>query len=411
EELPSRAILPQRYNPALPAGYAADSINRDALLRLARVKNGRIVLPGGASYAILVLPETPLMSPEVAAKIKKLVKHGATVFGPRPQYSIGLKNFPTSDEKVGKIADILWGSVPSTGSRTHFYHHGRVISETPLELVLQKRGIVPDFIVHKQNGDSAPEIEWTHRSADDGEIYFISNQGDTNQTVEVSLRATKKTADLLNPVSGTLQPARNLVEADGRIILPLRLAPHGSTFVLLHEPVKIQTEPAKGNNWPNLQPLEDLTGSWQVTFESLTTNQIVDFPELTSWSDREEPAIHFYSGTAKYSKSFEWNDPTPTNRVWLDLGSISAMASVSLNGKNCGTVWTQPYRVDITSALQTGTNSLEIRVANTWNNRLIGERSVPQAERKTWTNAPDRPANASLLPAGLLGPVKILGSD
>ena len=37
-------------------GYSYDSMNKDALLRLARVENGRLVLPGGASYKVLVLP-------------------------------------------------------------------------------------------------------------------------------------------------------------------------------------------------------------------------------------------------------------------------------------------------------------------------------------------------------------------
>jgi len=57
EELPARAVLLDRRSPALPAGYTADSINRDALLRLAKAKDGRIVLPGGASYAVLILPD------------------------------------------------------------------------------------------------------------------------------------------------------------------------------------------------------------------------------------------------------------------------------------------------------------------------------------------------------------------
>jgi len=406
EELPSRAILPERYSPALPAGYAADSINRDALLRLASVKDGRIVLPGGASYAVLVLPDSPMMSPEVAAKIEKLVKKGATVFGPRPETSIGLDGYPSADEKVWKITSKVWGSGSAKDGRSHFFGHGRVWYGTPLELILQRRGVTPDFIVHRQDGSLAPEIEWTHRSTGENEIYFISNQGDSDEALEVSLRAMNKRAELLDPVNGEVRGVGDAVESNGRTILPLRLARHGSMFVVLREPAKEQMAPVK-NNWADMQPVEEITGDWQVTFESLATNQIVDFPQLASWTERDEPDIHFYSGTAKYTKAFDWNGGV-TNRVWLDLGGVSDIASVLVNGKACGVIWTWPHRVDITEALRMGTNSLEIRVANTWNNRLVGDRGLPPAQRKTWTNAPDRPENARLLPAGLLGPAKLV---
>src|SRR5262249_49372388 len=104
EELPSRAILPERYVTGLPTGYSADSINREDLLRLADVKEHRIVLPGGASYAVLVLPNSTMMSPEVAAKLKKLVKRGAIVFGPTPENAPGLEDYPAADVQVQKIA-------------------------------------------------------------------------------------------------------------------------------------------------------------------------------------------------------------------------------------------------------------------------------------------------------------------
>jgi len=66
-------------------GYAYDSFNPDVLLRLASVKNGRIVLPGGASYAMLIIPSHHSMMPAnnmsmaVAKKIGQLLKDGATV--------------------------------------------------------------------------------------------------------------------------------------------------------------------------------------------------------------------------------------------------------------------------------------------------------------------------------------------
>jgi hypothetical protein len=61
--------------------------------------------------------------------------------------------------------------------------------------------------------------------------------------------------------------------------------------------------------------------------------------------------------------------------------------------------------VDITSALRAGANELEIEVINVWNNRLVGDQSLPADQRHTFLLAPTVSSDAPLLPAGLLGPV------
>jgi hypothetical protein len=94
--------------------------------------------------------------------------------------------------------------------------------------------------------------------------------------------------------------------------------------------------------------------------------------------------------------------------VWLDLGDVKNIAVVTVNGKELGTVWHAPYRVDATAALKPGANEVSVKVINAWVNRLIGEKQ-PDATMKytfsTWnTYKPDTP----LLPSGLLGPVTIV---
>jgi hypothetical protein len=66
--------LPENWIDPL-RGYAYDSFNRDALLRLAKVKNGRIELPGGASYAMLVIPGAHPMSPDPGLMSPEVVKN------------------------------------------------------------------------------------------------------------------------------------------------------------------------------------------------------------------------------------------------------------------------------------------------------------------------------------------------
>ncbi len=82
-------------NPALPAGYDYDAIDADVLLHGATVKNGRITLASGANYAVLILPPDDInMTPQMLECIRKLVRAGATVVGPRPQHSPSLADYP-----------------------------------------------------------------------------------------------------------------------------------------------------------------------------------------------------------------------------------------------------------------------------------------------------------------------------
>jgi hypothetical protein len=90
--------------------YSFDVASTDALLTRMDVKDGRIVLPDGMSYRLLVLPNVETMTPKVLAKIKDLVEAGATVAGSRPSKSPSLNDYPDCDSKVQGLAEKIWGS-------------------------------------------------------------------------------------------------------------------------------------------------------------------------------------------------------------------------------------------------------------------------------------------------------------
>ena len=131
----------------------------------------------------------------------------------------------------------------------------------------------------------------------------------------------------------------------------------------------------------------------------------VRFDSLTSWSEHKVDAIKYYSGTAHYFKTFEYAQKNNQNNIWLSLGEVDNIATVKVNGINCGTVWTYPYKVNITNAIKSGKNTLDIAVTNTWANRLIGDQKLPEEERETWTSAPYYLTGKPLLKGGLLGSV------
>ena len=76
--------------PAPPAGYDYDYVNADVVLhRMSVGEDGRLVLPDGMSYRVLVLPDVDSMTLPLVRKIRKLVAVGGTVIGRRPSHTPG----------------------------------------------------------------------------------------------------------------------------------------------------------------------------------------------------------------------------------------------------------------------------------------------------------------------------------
>ena len=135
--------------------------------------------------------------------------------------------------------------------------------------------------------------------------------------------------------------------------------------------------------------------------------QNTKFDALVDWTTRPEPGIKYYSGTAIYYKKFDVSAERASDKLLLDLGEVHEVAAVRLNGVDLGVVWTRPVRVDITPAMRTGENDLEITVVNLWPNRLIGDDFLPIKRRYTETNIHKFSKATPLYPSGLLGPVTL----
>jgi hypothetical protein len=184
-----------------------------------------------------------------------------------------------------------------------------------------------------------------------------------------------------------------------------------SFFVIFHRNDSAKAlVPAHGVNFPKAVPVKTLEGSWDVAFDPKWGGPAkVVFPVLQDWTEHPEDGVRHYSGLATYRKSFEAPNLSG-KRAYLDLGTVHEIAEVTLNGKKLGVVWCAPWRIEMTKALKSGENNVEIRVANTWRNRLLGDASKPEAERVTRT-ALRYKASGGLKPSGLLGPVQIAVED
>jgi hypothetical protein len=358
------------------------------------VKDGRLVLPEGMSYRLLKLPERTEISLPVLRKLAQFAAEGATILGPKPATACGLKDFRAADAEVKTIADKLWSPI------------GTINDQTTRAALLAK-GVKPDF-EWSTTSSAQPEIDFIHRTAGGAEIYFVANRSTNAAALTCAFRVPGKAPELWDAVNGEHHFAPAYEEKEGRAILPLELAPCGSSFVIFREPAATHPATAKSNA-ASFLPLAELAGPWTVSFDPKWGGpQSAQFASLGSWTTRAEPGIKFYSGTAIYRKTFDAGADTKGKSVWLDLGAVRELAEVKVNGQSCGVTWSPPFRVDISRALKPGSNQLEIEVVNFWPNRIIGDASLPVASRLTHTNIRKLTANTLLITSGLLGPVKLL---
>jgi len=394
--------------PTLGEGYDFDRCNTDVLLTRLSIKNGRMVLPDGMSYRVLVLPDNLPMQLPALEKVASLLNAGATVIGPRPTGMFGKPLQPGDTEKFEALVKRLWSGADSSATENRI-GSGRLVRGKTARQVLNELGVPPDF--EHQGLSDAGTIDWIHRTMSDGtEIYFVTSRWETPESVTCSFRVSGKQPELWNPITGERRNATAFRQENGCTMVPLEFDPCGSVFIIFRKAIGPKLNGTTTSNYPTLTPRSKLDGAWNVSFDPKWGGPAnVRFDELTDWTKRAEDGIKFYSGTAIYRKTFKLPAlPEKGGQLMLDLGEVREVAEVRVNGQNLGVVWTKPARVNITSAVEVGDNELEVSIVNLWPNRLIGDAALPAKERFTETNMRKFVSQSPLLPSGLLGPVRIL---
>lgn len=398
----------RRTDPArLGTGYDYDVLTAEALLERVSVRDGRIILPDGMSYRILVLPEREVISLPVLRRLKTLAEDGATIVGPRPRRSPSLTGYPDADREIVAISNEMWP--PQNGRESwRKVGKGRVITGKTGREVLMGDGVGPDF---EWAASVDVPLNYIHRSINGTEIYFVANRSNTAASVVATFRVSGLLPELWNPVTGERRAASKYNESNGRTTLPLSFAPCGSWFVVFRSKADIAS--SRGSDHAShFKDVMELGGSWSVTFDPEWGGPgTVVFDSLASWTNRSEPGIRFYSGTAVYRKTFELPAGADPQNLWMDLGDLRELAEVKLNGKSCGITWTPPFRLPLDGLARAGQNELIIEVVNFWPNRIIGDASLPEPQRRTRTNIRKLTAETGLMNSGLFGPVKLVRAE
>jgi len=395
----------ENVKPEPPEGYAYDYLNVEVLLTRMSLENGRLVLPDGMSYRVLVLPDTlNRLMPPVLRKIRDLVVAGATVVGPKPTNSPSLTNYPAADDEIRALANEVWGDCDGRTITEHACGKGKVYWGKSLQEVMEAVKTTPDFEYTRPNLDTS--LVYIHRHSADADIYFVANRRERVEDLEVSFRVEGKEAELWHPDTGEIEPAEYKIE-NGRTTVPLRLDPWGSVLVVFRLPA---ASPSRSLPHPVRTVLTTVEGSWDVGFPpNWGAPTTIHLESLTSWTKHSDEGVKYFSGTATYTKEIEARQEwfRPGAKLVLDLGDVREFAEVSVNGKPLGIIWKPLFQMDVTSALKPGRNHLEVKITNLWQNRLVGDQQPSAKKKYTFITFQHYTAETPLLDSGLLGPVRL----
>ena len=422
EEGPLTAVFGWKSIADAPDGYAFDFVNNDVVLNKLSFKDGRLITPGGTSYRILYLGgRSQRMTLAVLRQLKSLITQGAVVVGNRPTDSPSLADDPAEWKKV---ADSMWGSdnppewrrvadaLRSKASQTHGARRigkGQLYIGLSADDALAALGVARDFEYTKPEPDA--NLMFLHRNLADGDVYFVDNHNDRAEDVNAIFRVDGKAPELWDAASGEAQPAAYSI-ADGRTTVPLHLEPYGTTFVVFREPAKtaVRTLPEESETVV-VGGDDSLNKDWAVSFEpNRGAPETARFDRLTSWSESANLGVKYFSGSATYTKTIvvPASAFSSGTHLWLDLGDVENIAEVAVNGKYQGIAWKAPFRVDVTQALVPGNNQIVVQVTNLWVNRMIGDQQPWALKKYSFADFTPYKADSSLLPSGLIGPVRLL---
>ena len=361
----------------IPSGWNYDYVNADILCNVLKIKGKSLKAESGAEYRAVVL-DTAVhkMSIDLLRALDRISSAGTLICGNKPLRCADLGN----DAEFAELTGRIW-------SRDNTF-----LPEN-LQFALRNRGIDEDVIL-----EDTDSMAFVHRKLRDSEIYWLSNASSRHRTVKASFKVDGLVPEIWNAYDASVKSVE-FQRRDGRTVLEFEMDRDDALFVVF-------TRKGGAEESFRHQPETEsigIDGPWHLAFpdgrgapDGITLNHTEDL------SASESDALKYYSGTIIYSTTFSLE--SLPELCTLSLGRVCNMARVSVNGHDLGLCWKEPYscRID-RGILKKGDNTLEIRVINSWANRLIGD--AREGSSLAYTAETYYEAEDPLPPSGLIGPV------
>jgi hypothetical protein len=385
-------------------GYSLDFVS-DRLLNKVTVKDGLITTRSGSTYRALVVPTTWYMPLATLQRLVELAQHGANViFQQMPQDVPGMKNLELNRQRQKEVIR----EIPLVQVADHLkaakIGEGEILQAESVQAALEFKKIDRESLV-----DAG--LQYIRRKSDNGIYYYVVNHSANMVDAFLPFNESGNSCLLLDPQNGSMGLAQIRLE-NQNLKIRLQLNPGESMFALV-SPIKLSAESWKYLEKPK-SPIE-IVGPWKLSFieGGVVLPAATDLNHLVSWTELPDPSAQNYSGSAKYSSTFEWKGNF-SGEYLLSLGKVCESAHVWINGQDAGILWSIPFTARVRKLLKQGTNTIEIEVANLMANRI---RQMDQ-QKVQWRNYHEinfvnidyKPFDASgwkPMTSGLLGPVTI----
>jgi hypothetical protein len=348
------------------------------------VIDGKLVAKSGNAYSLLVLDQSAkYMTLKALKRLQKLVNIGAKVVGQKPEQSPSLGDNQTEFQM---LVNEIWAN--------------KNVFKGSIAEALNALKIREDIVVK----NTTNKILYRHRKDAETDLYWLNNRSQEATNAEISFNVTGKAPELWNPQTGLSQKVGYQIK-DGRTVVSLHFESWDAFFIVFNDKTTINSLTIKKQTEKEVLTL---TKPWNVSFQANRgAPEQAEFTALKSLTENPVSGIKYFSGTSTYQTTFDIQTPINGAAV-LDLGDVKNIAEITVNGNPLGIVWKKPFKVDLINSLKTGSNTIEIKVTNLWVNRLIGDVQPGVKDKITFTTMPFYRADSPLLPAGLLGPVRIL---
>jgi hypothetical protein len=440
-------------------GYDYDVTNEDALLNRLQMNGADLHTPEGLHYRALALPASRHISYPALTWISKFVNQGGVIIGLKPIGPLG-RIAPGEESEYNRIADAMWAGCQG-GVTSARFGRGTIYCLPDARNAFAAMAVAPDFSFQASaaldGAQSEPAFEYVHRRTASAEIYFVRNTQSRELATTLSFRVRGRTPELWNVEDGSMVSALAYAETkDGRTEIPLTFPARGSIFVVFERPAErhlVGIEKDGSNVFPSISQgtgvfasgkrtwVATVSGTYRTTDSEgarqtftvtakdlqapMKASWTLSFPtgwgapasvpveQFQSWTESTDPGIRYFSGTAVYRTTLQIPSGfvAPGRQLWLQLGQVREIATVTVNGHAAETVWRQPYAARIDPFLHAGDNVVEIKVSNLWPNRLIGDLQPSAAAQFAHTNVRAYTKDSPLLPSGLLGPVRLTATS
>ena len=445
---------------SLPEGYQTVPCNHDVLTKL-YVEDGKICFSEEQKYALLVLPDQPFLSFGSLREVERLLGEGGVVYGKKPQQMLSLSDIKNEKEAFKELTNKIWSGFKANTPGQNNYGKGIIYWGRTTNALLAELNLKSDFTAHLPD---TTNLMFLHKNTESADVFFVVNQQDKSLNRMCYFNTAHSTPEIWNQETGEVKTLAVFDRKEGVVCLPVTFEPKESLFFIFSDRTQqeyidkveaegkqifpplnegsdtyipcvfynanneIQFETKQSGAFvftsdngkkyemdleaPEVKTIDNFTG--KITFSPVNTNQTFSFDitDLKSFTGYAEPQVKYFSGMALYQIDFDLPSdyPDQNKKICLDVGKLDATAAVTFNGEKLGDVWMSGTKLPVTGLLKEK-NHLEIKLATTCRNRIIGDLNEYGEVKNLWTSGPVTnflKKDSSLKPSGVIGPIQLI---